>query len=91
MQAAKDLPPIDPVTLDSPEELSVALVAHALHSQLAAVGSVNGLARLLRLPRSSVLSVLAVNARAGTVALVVERARELGWISPAATTGATGA
>lgn len=60
------------------EELSAVLVARAIQRQ---GKPVNVAARELRVPRSSVLSVLAGNARAGTLALVAERARSLGWLS----------
>jgi hypothetical protein len=64
--------------LETAGELSAALVVRAIQRQRKPV---NVAARELRVPRSSVLSVLAGNARAGTLALVAERARELGWLS----------
>lgn len=73
--------------METREELSGALVVHALRRQRR---SVNALAGLLGVPRSAVLSVLAGNARAGTVALVVQQARSLGWLPGAVAGGVTG-
>ncbi len=54
-----------------------AALVHALRSQRR---SVNALAGVLGVPRSAVLSVLAGNARAGTVELVRARAAQAGWL-----------